>query len=62
VERWFGEPDATEREIGLPAMLTDDDFLLIGEDDVLRVAGVWSVNPDQLADRPAQGELRGAAV
>jgi hypothetical protein len=61
VELWFGEPDAAEREIGLPAT-EDDGLIMVSEKDVLKLAGAWSVNPDELDGRPAPGDLRAAAV
>src|SRR5207253_2552454 len=45
---WAGEPDATERALGLPAVLGDEDDVLIGEHDVARVAAAWSVDPTAL--------------
>jgi hypothetical protein len=59
---WLGEPDAVEREIGLPSAVDEDTFLLVGEEDVMRVAAAWSVNPSSLEGRPAPGPLRMAAA
>jgi hypothetical protein len=61
VELWFGDPDRAERELGLPAT-EDGGLIMVSEKDVLRLAGAWSVNPDELDGRPAPGELRAAAV
>jgi hypothetical protein len=67
VTRWRGEPDPVEREIGLPAGPPDDtddidaDDILVGEDDVMRVAAAWSVDPTALVG-PAPGPLRAAAA
>jgi hypothetical protein len=59
---WHGEPDPVEREIGLPPAVDDDTFLLIGEEDVMRVAAAWSVDPASLDGQPAPGPLRMAAA
>jgi hypothetical protein len=62
VTTWFGEPDETERDAGLPAALDEDAIVLVGEKDVLRVAAAWSIDPTTLTGRPAPGPLRiGAA-
>lgn len=62
VTSWFGEPGPAERDAGLPAGLDDDTTVLVGEKDVLRVAGAWSIDPTTLTGRPAPGPLRlGAA-
>lgn len=57
--RWIGEPDPSERQVGLPAEPEDD--LLVGEADVMRLAGLWSVDPTSLDGRPAPGPLLAAA-
>jgi hypothetical protein len=65
VTTWHGTPDATELAIGLPNALTDLDEeadILVSEDDVLRVAAAWSVDPTGLDGRPAPGALRAVAV
>jgi hypothetical protein len=62
VVSWRGEPDPTERSVGLPAALDDDTDVLVSEDDVLRVAAAWSVDPTTLDGRPAPGPLRVAAA
>jgi hypothetical protein len=62
VTSWHGEPDAAERAAGLPATLDADTTVLVSEQDVLRVAHAWSVDPTELDARPAPGPLRiGAA-
>ncbi|HET9517740.1 MAG TPA: hypothetical protein VFO77_08455 [Actinoplanes sp.] len=61
VSSWHGEPDAAERAAGLPALLDDDGTVLVSEQDVLRVAGAWSIDPARLDGRPAPGPLRIAA-
>jgi hypothetical protein len=59
---WYGEPGPAEREAGLPGALDEDAIVLVGEKDVLRVAGAWSIDPTTLTGRPAPGPLRiGAA-
>lgn len=67
---WRGEPDAAERDIGLPATAPDESGgeadqdweidLVVGETDVLRLAGAWSVDPSTLDGRPAPGPLSAA--
>jgi len=62
---WVGDPDATERALGLPEVLDVDDEerdVLIGEHDVARVAAAWSVDPTALDGRPAHGALIAAAA
>jgi hypothetical protein len=62
VTSWSGEPDPAERAAGLPAELDEDATILVGENDVLRVAGAWSVDPSTLSGRAAPGPLHlGAA-
>ena len=52
VERWIGDPDAAERDLEIPPELDDD--ILVSEHDVLRrLAGAWSVNPEELDGRAA---------
>jgi hypothetical protein len=62
VTEWRGDPDAAELAIGLPARPPDGEDILVSEDDVLRLAGAWSVDPKGLADQPAPGPLRAAAA
>ena len=67
VERWIGEPDAAERALGLPAGVESETGetgeVLVSEHDVLRLAGAWSVNPEELDGRPAgPGEQPRAAA
>jgi len=61
VRAWSGEPDETERAIGLPAAFDMDEAhdhsILVGEDDVMRVAGAWSVDPTSLENQPATAPL-----
>lgn len=62
---WVGDPDATERALGLPEVLDVDDEeqdVLIGEHDVARVAAAWSVDPTALDGRPAPGPLTAATA
>jgi hypothetical protein len=62
VTSWQGDPDAAERAAGLPAGYDDDTPVLVSEQDVLKVADAWSIDPTTLAGRPAPGPLRiGAA-
>jgi hypothetical protein len=62
VTRWEGVPDETERSFGLPAEPDPEVDVLVGEEDVRRVAGAWSVDPVTLDGRPAPGPLRAAAA
>jgi len=62
--RWIGDPDVAERDLGLPAQPPDEDDgadLIVGESDVMRLAGRWSVDPTALDGQPAPGPLRAAA-
>jgi hypothetical protein len=61
VTRWVGGPDATERALGLPSEPGAEPDFLVGEADVLRVAGAWSLDPTTLDGRPAPGPARVAA-
>ena len=64
---WLGDPDGAERTVGLPEALSepgsddiDDDHshsVLIGEQDVMRVAAAWSIDPTSLDALPAPGPL-----
>jgi hypothetical protein len=62
VTSWHGEPDDAERAAGLPAVLDDDATVLVSEQDVLRVAHAWSIDPTGLDARPAPGPIRIAAA
>jgi hypothetical protein len=63
VTLWWGDPDAYERDLGLPETEPDDGFgLLIGESDVMRLASVWSVDPTSLDGCRSTGPLRSAAA
>jgi hypothetical protein len=59
---WRGEPDAAEREAGLPPTIDDQTDILVEEADVLRVAAAWSIDPTTLDGHPAPGPLRAAAA
>jgi hypothetical protein len=64
VTSWHGDPDAAERDAGLPAAFDGDDetTVLVSEQDLLKVANAWSLDPTTLDGRPAPGPLRiGAA-
>ena len=62
VTSWHGEPDPAERDAGLPGALDDETTILVSENDVLKVADAWSIDPSTLSGRPAPGPLRiGAA-
>lgn len=62
VTEWRGDPDDVERSIGLPPSLDDDTDILVAEEDVLRVAAAWSVDPSGLAEAPPAGPLRVTAA
>ncbi|WP_305786574.1 hypothetical protein [Symbioplanes lichenis] len=75
VTTWFGDPTPVELELGLPAvylvaepvtleeelaaLVAEDTTILVSEQDVLRVAGAWSIDPSRL---PGLGRLRVGAV
>jgi len=59
---WHGDPDEAETALGLPATVDEEAEVLVGEADVLRVAGAWSVDPTTLEGRPAPGPLRALAL
>ncbi len=62
VTSWHGDPDPAERAAGLPAAFADEESsVLVSEQDVLRVADGWSINPAELAG-PAPGPLRVGAA
>lgn len=64
VTLWWGDPDEHERALGLPAEEPADDELsvLLGEDDVMRLAAAWSVDPTAVEKLPAPGPLRSAST
>jgi hypothetical protein len=58
VTHWVGDPDETEAGFGVSAKPDDgESSLIVGEDDVMRVAGAWSVDPTGLDGEPAPGPL-----
>ena len=62
VTSWHGDPDPAEREAGLPGVFDAETTVLVSENDVLKVADAWSIDPSALSGRPAPGPLRiGAA-
>ncbi|WP_306208978.1 hypothetical protein [Actinoplanes sp. RD1] len=77
VTTWFGDPTPVELELGLPpvylaaepvtleeelaALVAEETTILVSEQDVLRVAGAWSIDPSRLG-APAPGRLRVGAV
>jgi hypothetical protein len=58
VTTWFGDPDPAERDAGLPASYDDETTVLVAEQDVLKVAAAWSLDPATLGGRPAPGPVR----
>jgi len=58
VRRWHGPSHDVELAIGLPPEPPPDESVLVGEEDVMRVAGAWSVDPTALDGQPAPGPLR----
>jgi len=62
VVTWRGEPDDAELATGLPARLDDDVDILVSEQDVMAVAGAWSVDPTSIDGRPATGSPHVAAT
>jgi hypothetical protein len=57
-----GDPDDAERALGLPLALDGQTDILVSENDVLRLAGAWSVDPSTLDAQPAPGPLRATAA
>jgi len=62
VTSWLGDPDPAELGAGLPAGLDEETTVLVSEQDVLKVAGAWSIDPTRLDGRPAPGPLRVGAA
>ena len=62
VTSWHGEPGPAERDAGLPAELDEDTTVLVGEQDVFKVADAWSIDPTTLTGRSAPGPLRLGAI
>lgn len=62
VTRWQGEPDAAELAIGLPRTIAPEADILVSENEVLRLAGAWSIDPRTLDGQAAPGPLRAAAA
>jgi hypothetical protein len=62
VTEWRGEPDQTELQIGLPPTYDPEHDVLVSEDDVMRLAAAWSVDPTSLDGRPAAGPLTAARL
>ena len=62
VTSWHGDPDPAERAAGLPAAFDDETTVLVAEQDVLKVADAWSMDPTTLTGRPAPGPLRVGAA
>jgi hypothetical protein len=63
VTSWHGDPDPAERAAGLPATFADEEStVLVSEQDVLRVADGWSIDPARLDGRQAPGPLRVGAA
>jgi hypothetical protein len=67
ITRWYGEPDAHELAIGLPptfdteAEPEDQPNIVVDEDDVMRIAAAWSLDPTELDGQPAPGPIHVAA-
>jgi hypothetical protein len=63
VTSWHGDPDPAERAAGLPAsFIEEESTVLVSEQDVLRVADGWSLDPSGLDGRQAPGPLRVGAA
>ncbi len=58
VTSWHGEPDPAERAAGLPGVFDQDATVLVAENDLLRVADAWSIDPSTLSGRSATRPLR----
>ncbi|MFC0527093.1 hypothetical protein [Phytohabitans kaempferiae] len=58
VTRWQGDPQEIEFAIGLPATFdAAHDSVTVREDDVMRVAAAWSLDPAALEGKPATEPL-----
>jgi hypothetical protein len=64
VTRWHGDPEDVELAIGLPRRFdierdseSDNWGVAVGEQDVMRVAAAWSIDPTALEGRPASAPL-----
>jgi hypothetical protein len=62
VTQWQGDPDDAERALGLPLALDEQTDILVSENDVMRLAHAWSVDPTTLDGKPAPGPLRATAA
>ena len=63
VTTWHGDPDPAERAAGLPAsFIEEESTVLVSEQDVLRVADGWSLDPSGLDGHRAPGPLRVGAA
>lgn len=62
VTQWQGDPDDAERALGLPLALDGQTDILVSENDVMRLAHAWSVDPSTLDGQPALGPLRATAA
>ena len=58
ITTWHGDPDPAERDAGLPGKIDDETSVLVAEQDVLRIAGAWSLDPTTLTGKPAPGPIR----
>jgi hypothetical protein len=61
VTRWYGQPHEVELGLGLPGTRPDPTVhpsgIRVGENDLMRVAAAWSVDPTSLDGQPATGGL-----
>lgn len=69
VTRWHGDPDEVELAVGLPATYDvergsgpEGRWFDVDEDDVMRVAAAWSLDPTTLEGQPATVPLTIAQV
>jgi len=62
VTSWRGDPDPAERDAGLPGAFEEGTTVLVAEQDVLKLANSWSIDPTTLTGRPAPGPLRVGAA
>jgi hypothetical protein len=58
VTRWHGEPDEPEDSVGVSSAAHLAGQVTVAEDDVMRVAGDWSVDPTSLEGLAATGPMQ----
>jgi hypothetical protein len=62
VTAWAGEVDEAEAAVGIPRRYDTETDILVSEDDVMRLAATWSVDPTALHGTASPGQMRVAAA